>query len=143
MIMEPKKRTRLASMAVLFLVLAAGFLLGVAWDRTLVATPSEQGERVRDERDDRERGERRLIVDRVGLTAEQKAQVDSIVAYHREQMDAIQDSVAPRFRAVVQATRASIKEVLTPEQRIQYDSLLAEHDRRREDRRDSSRESKR
>lgn len=138
MTMEPFKKARLASLAVLLVVVAAGFLLGVAWDRTRVSTPPESAEEVRDDDDeDRDgRGRRSLIVEKVGLSAQQKEQVDSIVAVHRERMEALQEEVAPRYRSIIETTRESIKEVLTAEQRSEYDSLLAEHDRRRREHHD-------
>lgn len=71
--MKPSSRTRLASMAVLFLVLVTGFLLGMAWDRSdgileaddavdNVSTTGASGDRDADEdidgRDEGERGDR-------------------------------------------------------------------------------------
>lgn len=41
--MEREDRTRLASVAVLFLVLATGFLLGLAWDRAAGVLEADEG----------------------------------------------------------------------------------------------------
>lgn len=139
MSMERIAKMQLVSVVILVVVLVAGFLVGVAWDRsvrsdsvdTTAPTTQTEGDR-------RERSGRRLIVEQVGLSAEQKARVDSLVAYHRDRMEALQREVAPRYRAIIEATRESIKDVLTPDQRAQYDSLLAEHDRRRRERRDGN-----
>ena len=80
----------------------------------------------------------------MGLSPEQKAQVDSIVAHYRQEMRALQDELqaelrqayTPRYRGLLEETREEIKSVLTPDQRMEYDSLLVEHDRRRDQRRD-------
>lgn len=200
--MNPSSRTRLASMAVLFLVLVTGVLLGVAWDRTdgileggdvaedapttrasgdggvgeeidgrdegeersRDETDREGSERVADEADrrDDDRGDRRLIVHRVGITPEQEARVDSIVDIHgdrvrelRRRMKAEYDSqfrrlrqqreaaYNPRFEAVVMETRQSIRSLLTEEQAVRYDFLLDEHDRREAEREKKESESKR
>lgn len=146
-------RARLFAVLLLLLVLAAGFAMGFAVHRTVRAedpageeTEAFEGrsgrEYPRGDEGDRRRGERdhrRLIVEQVGLSAEQKAKVDSIVAFHRERMEALsqefQEAYAPRYRAVLEETRSSIKDVLTPEQRTAYDSLLNRWDRRWEERR--------
>lgn len=148
--MEGRLRTRLASVAVLLVVLAAGFVLGVAWERRGPSLRAEAAsetvdgdERRARGREDRDRGrddekkKRRLIVDRVGLRAAQEARVDSIVESHREQMRALHKEFRreynPRYWSLIQETRDAIRSVLDPEQRARYDSLLAEHDRKRND----------
>jgi hypothetical protein len=153
MTMERSNRARLTTAFILFLLLAVGFALGVAVNRTLMAggVGEEElgtGDREADwrrpggedegERGDRkDRGRSRLIVEEVGLSESQKATVDSIVAFHRERMrelhEEFEEAYIPRYRAVIEETRESIKTILTPEQRTAYDSLLARHDRRREE----------
>jgi len=81
----------------------------------------------------------------VGLSAEQKVQVDSIVNEYRQRVRELQDQLqdelreayTPRYRELLEQTRTEIKGVLSPDQAVAYDSLLAERDRRREQRRDS------
>ena len=88
-------------------------------------------------------GRGRLIVEQVGLTEAQKAQVDSIVAYYRREMRNLQDELqtelqatyATRSRGLIEETRVEIKRILTPQQRTVYDSLLVQHDQRRGERR--------
>jgi len=154
MSMEQGTRTRLATILILFLILATGAVLGVALDRRIEArSPSaseaspqdEAGPSGEDEAEGEESPRRRhLIVEQVGLSPEQKAQVDSIVAHYRQEMRDLQDELqaelqqayTPRYRGLLEETREEIKGVLTPDQRMEYDSLLVEHDRRRDERRD-------
>ena len=82
-----------------------------------------------------ERGRRRLIVDKVGLSTVQKADVDSLVAFHRQRMSDLDTEFQPRYRAVIADLRAEIKQVLTDDQRVRYDVLLAEYDATRTERR--------
>jgi Spy/CpxP family protein refolding chaperone len=155
--MERSTRTRLTTILILFLVLVAGSALGIAVDRRLEARATgRQGEwrgsgqeRAGDTRTGGERqgdepsGRGRLIVEQVGLTEAQKAQVDSIVAHYRREMRDLQEELQtelqaaymPRYRGLVEQTRVEIKSLLTPQQVSMYDSLLVEHDQRRGERR--------
>lgn len=143
--MDRTTKTRLLSLGVLLTVLAAGFAMGLAWERRSGALraenpaageAAERGSRDGGDRDGSEKRERRLIIDRVGLTPEQEMRVDSIVRVHRQAMKELQREFRaeynPRYRALIQETRDEIRGLLTLEQRTTYDSLLAEHDRRRE-----------
>jgi hypothetical protein len=157
MTMERSTRTRLTTILILFLVLVTGSALGIAVDRRLEARGAgRQGEwrgsaqaragetRTGGERQgDEPSGRGRLIVEQVGLTEAQKAQVDSIVAHYRREMRDLQEELQtelqaaymPRYRGLVEQTRVEIKGVLTPQQISVYDSLLVEHDQRRGERR--------
>jgi hypothetical protein len=108
-------------------------VVGLAWDQTASASPL--GEVHTDEEPRRERGRRRLIVDNVGLSAIQKADVDSLVVFHRHRMSDLDQEFQPRYRAVIADLREEIKQVLTDDQGVQYDVLLAEHDAMRAERR--------
>lgn len=150
---EKLQMVRLATVAILALVLAAGFLLGAVWDRRLDAesTPAAGESEVFQAR---ERGGRRTpIYVRVAppLSAEQLAAAEVIVARRREAARALvrearidslygamksaerafKELYDPRFAALVDSSRNAIKLVMTPEQSVQYDSLLADNDRRR------------
>lgn len=115
-----------------------------------------RGDRDRDDdprdRDD-DRDGRRLIVHDVGITQAQEARVDSIVDLHRDRVRELRREMEeayeprfrqlrremeaeydPRMREVLLETRSSIRTVLTEEQATRYDSLLAEHDRKEEER---------
>lgn len=154
MSMEQGTRTRLATILILLLILATGAVLGIAADRRLETRSQSASEAsLQDEAgpsgEEEAEGEesprrRRLIVEQVGLSPEQKAQVDSIVAHYRQEMRDLQDELqvelrqayTPRYRGLLEETREEIRGVLTPDQRMEYDSLLVEHDRRRDQRRD-------
>lgn len=156
MSMERGVRARLTTALVLFLVLAAGGVLGVAVDRRLEATgvPSESDregptarsgpERARGP-DDRSRDSARrrsLIVEQVGLSDEQKTRVDSIVGYYRGRMQALHEefdaTYMSRYTEILESTRNDIRGVLSEAQRAAYDSLLADRDQRTEQRRRDS-----
>ena len=143
--MEQGARTRLISFLVLALVLGTGVVLGVAWERRgadEVREPTRQEARDRDreheDRDDRgdDRRDRRLIVDRVGLSPDQEERVDSIVDVYRDRLDELRREFRSSYRSqrreLVGRTRDDIRAVLTPEQRTRYDTLLARFDRKEE-----------
>jgi len=159
MSMEKGTRTRLTTVLILFLVLAAGSILGVAVDRRLegrvaptLARESEMERRNPSGGSAEGGGEvgeptrrRRLIVEQVGLSEDQKASIDSIVDRYRQAMRDLQDELqaelrtayTPRYRELLEQTRTEIKGVLSPDQVVAYDSLLAERAQRREQHRDS------
>jgi len=159
MSMEKGTRTRLTTVLILFLVLAAGSVLGVAVDRRLEgrAAPPVARERGVERGDPSggnaegggEAGEptrrRRLIVEQVGLSEDQKVRIDSIVDRYRQDMRDLQDELqaelraayTPRYRELLEQTRTEIKGVLSADQVVAYDSLLAERAQRREQHRAS------
>ena len=154
MSMENARRTRLATGGMVGLVLVAGFLLGVLWDRrmraetlpTVEVSESSLGENDR-------RRQRRMSFSLIEppLTEEGIARAEAIIARRREAVRALfeeplidslystmkaaegefEDVYDPRFRALVDSARAEISQLMTPEQAINYDSILAESDRRR------------
>jgi hypothetical protein len=152
---ENFQRTRLATLAILGLVMLAGFLLGMLWDRRLAAAPvpvvAAQEDAVDADADRR----RRMSFYQVEppLSEAQLAQAEAITARRRQAardlfeepaIDSLYDAMkvaedqfeaayAPRFRALVDRSRVAIKQLMTPEQATNYDSILAEGDRRRRD----------
>ena len=152
MTLERGTRARLVTLLVLLLVLSAGFVMGVAMDRQ-VLTPQlterdlagSEGREDRGSRDargeprDSLRSRRPLLVEQVGLSDVQKAQVDSIVSFYQREMRDLhrETSVAydAGYREILNQTRNSLRQVLTDEQKAAYDSLLVEFDRRRAERR--------
>ncbi len=113
----------------LVLLFGSGVVVGLAWDQTANASTLEE---TPDEPSRRE-GERRstMIVDNVGLSAPQKATVDSLYFFHRQRMSDLDSSFRQWSRAVISDLIEEIKQVLNDEQRVEYDVLLAEHDERR------------
>ena len=149
---EKLQRVRAATVAILALVLSAGFLLGAVWDQRLATQPGSatEGNSV----PTRTRGGRRsAIYVRVtpALSAEQLAAAEVIVARRREAAQALmkearvdslyvvmksaeqvfKDVYNPRFTVLMEGSRDAIRLVMTPAQVAHYDSLLADSDRRR------------
>ena len=95
MAMESGLKARLVTGVVLALVFGSGVTAGLAWEPTpgtaRTAEPAQAedqgGERERRERGDRSNRDRRpLLVEQVGLTVDQKTQVDEIVENSRQRM---------------------------------------------------------
>ena len=136
MIMPNALKAKMVAGTALVLLFGSGVVVGLAWDQTASAsTPTEVR---RDGRPEREGGRRHMIVDNVGLSAVQKATVDSLVVFHRQRMADLDREFRPRYRAVIHDLREEIKQVLTDEQRLQYNVLLAEHSAARAERRRDS-----
>lgn len=145
--MEKSKRTRLLTGVILAVVFGAGTVLGLGLDTRLDArapeTAGEQDE-ARDDEDgeERPRGERRVPMYRKvgGLSAVQDSAISEIVEAHRDSVKSLhrefEDAYEARYREIVVSSRAAIRDVLTDEQAVRYDSLLAERDRRRQERDD-------
>jgi len=152
MTLERGTRARVVTLLVLLLVLSAGFVMGVAMDRQVLASrlterdlrgsegrvQGVRGERAGEPRDSLNR-RRPLLVEQVGLSEVQKAQVDSILAFWQREMRSLQRQTNEAYeegsREILARTRNSWREVLTDEQKTAYDSLLVDFDRRRAERR--------
>jgi hypothetical protein len=148
-------RTRFATVLILLLVLLTGSIIGIALDRRLGAGALIGAEETSEGRGsagegedsgsdaDSTRNRRSLIVEQVGLSDEQQVEIDSIVREYRSRVRELHDEIEeeiqaayqPRYGVLLEEVRGEIKDVLTPSQRVAYDSLLAEYDRRREERR--------
>ena len=134
------RKASVLSVALLLVTLVAGFLGGVAWQKSQVASAlTDEGE------DDsrRDRGERRMVIDEVGLEPAKRAEVEEIIQHfmvrmrslheefepYRERVEALSDeyeqAYRPKQRELFRQTRDSIKSILAPGQRALYDSLLA------------------
>lgn len=130
-------RARIVTLAILLVIFGAGVAVGVAVDRQVAAAadaptpavaPAPADEREGDREERRRRGP---MIERVGLDDDQKARVDSIFHAWGGRMSSLQKEYREHYWAVVDSTRAAMREVLTPEQAMAYDSLVAENDRRR------------
>lgn len=127
-------RTRAALLLVL--VFAAGAAVGVAGDRLnlipAVAEATEPGL----EADRGERRERQTTIERfadnLGLTVEQRFEVEILLDYYRSSAQNLQATVRPQYRALMDSVRTKIEAVLSDEQVEQYRSLLRQdRDRQR------------
>ncbi len=131
---------RTLSVALLALTALAGFLAGAAWrgGQTPAQPPTEPIVRERES----SRGDRRLVIDEVGLEPGQRAEVDEIVGHFRTRMRALdaefRESYRPRQRALFQSSMDSIRSVLDSAQWATYDSLRAVRYGRRGEARDSA-----
>ncbi len=132
--MKPKLITAM----ILTVLFGSGFVMGIAWDGRLDASPASSEDRSASREEGRKRG---LIVEGVGLTVEQKESVDAVVNEYRQEMKALEEEFRPRYRSIITETRDGIKELLSTEQVTEYEALLVEHDARRAER--SSRKSNR
>lgn len=119
------KKAGVLSVALLILTAGAGFLGGVAWERSRgvpdsPADPEAQG------RHDREN--RRLVIDEVGLEPAKRAEVEEIIQHFMARMRVLdkefRQAYRPRQRELYRGVRDSIGSILPPEQRVLYDSLL-------------------
>jgi len=129
MITSSNLKAKIVAGSALVLLFGSGIVVGLAWSETASVNPLAE---VREDEGSRtEGGRRRLIVDKVGLSAVQKANVDSLVVFHRHRMSQLDKEFQPRYWAVISDLREEIKQVLTDDQRAQYDVLLAERDERR------------
>jgi len=119
-------RTRAALLLVL--VFAAGAAVGVAGDRLnlipAVAEATEPGL----EADRGERRERQTTIERfadnLGLTVEQRFEVEILLDYYRSSAQNLQATVRPQYRALMDSVRTKIEAVLSDEQVEQYRSFL-------------------
>lgn len=134
--MDKLLRTRLATAVVLLAVFGSGLLVGLAADRSLLATPADEAVATAEPEAPRER--RVPMYEQVGPDEAQKIVIDSIVSEYRVSMKSLhaefRAAYNPRYQALVDETRAAIKGVLTSEQAIAYDSLIAERERKRAER---------
>lgn len=119
------KKAGVLSVALLILTAGAGFLGGVAWERSRgvpdsPADPEAQGHR--------DRENRRLVIDEVGLEPAKRAEVEEIIQHFMTRMRVLdkefRQAYRPRQRELYRGVRDSIRSILPPEQRVLYDSLL-------------------
>lgn len=113
---------RALGMLVLIVAFAAGAVAAFAFNRVLHAEPGA-GDAAASEECEKPR---RRLLDQVDLTEEQRARIDAIVERRREQTDRFWSEAGPELRSIMDATRAEIRAVLTPEQREAYDRLRRE-----------------
>ena len=132
---ETNWRFAARGMAILALTLIAGVAAGFAMDRAVLGPrDSDRTAQRSNDRDGGRRGGRyeSMLYDRLDLSVEQRARIDSILERGRRETDAYWDRVEPQLRAIVDSMRADIRSTLTEAQRARYDSLRAERRKSRE-----------
>jgi Spy/CpxP family protein refolding chaperone len=126
---------RLVAGLVVVLALITGILVGVAADRRMLMhwhhgggmSPFGGSMRGPHGHGGPSDAMRQRFASELGLTPRQVAQVDSIMSRRMAERRALEDSVAPRMRSLLDSTRADIEQVLTPEQRQKFESWRAHH----------------
>ena len=121
-------RTRLLALVAMLTTLVAGFALGWGashWSRHRGPPFGRRGE-----------GRPPIpisgrFLDRLDLTAAQRASIDSILERRRAQLDAFWSGPGQQVRLIVDSTRNEVRAVLTPAQRAVYDSIGERHRRDR------------
>jgi Spy/CpxP family protein refolding chaperone len=131
-------RSKAWALGLLVGVLLLGAVAGAAVDRVLLRDAAVTQTR---ERRDGDRDRRTRYIDwltaELGLTEQQRAQVDAIVERNREQVAALWQETRPRYEELQSHLRQEIREILNDEQRAKYQELLekqaAERRRRSEE----------
>lgn len=134
--MSASSRTRVTLL--LAITFIAGLAAGVAVDRQLLSQRGHEASKQAQEDHRRDRGVRGSTIERfadeLGLTEEQRSEIDPILEETRERMSELFEPVRPMYRDLVDSTRARIEAVLTPDQVAEYRRLLEreygdDHDR--------------
>ena len=111
-------RVRLAAMAALVLTFAAGAAVG--WGLGHRPGPGGHGPRRGPPPPTRE------TFDRLGLTAAQRASVDSIFAARRAQIDTFWQGPGQRLRFILDSTAIDVRAALDSAQRVKFDAMQRE-----------------
>lgn len=119
------RTARLAAAGVLLTVALAGAAAGVAFDRYVLIPHRFEAQRANSGEPRRRpdgRGGRRdrfheQLARMLGLTAEQRVQLDSVMSRQERDLRAAHAVVQPRVDSIVASTRRQLDSILTPEQR--------------------------
>jgi len=139
MALGPTGRYRLLGGAVLVLTFGVGGLAGAAVERVLDTREPDRLVSVDPAAEtgtidcDRYRQRRRGPYGSLGLSDEQAASIDAVFESQRSRMDQFWADAGPRMNAILDETRADVREILTEEQRTQYDSNRAARQRRQQE----------
>jgi Spy/CpxP family protein refolding chaperone len=120
-------KQRWVGVVVLVLTFMAGGIAGAAMRSVVAEREPERADQTRD--GDRQDRHRKFPYELLGVSDEQRTQIEAVFEQHRAQMDALWREYQPRFDQVVDSTRAGVNAVLTVEQRQKFEELRA---RRRE-----------
>lgn len=131
----------------LALTFGAGAMVGVAGDRlgmvpsAASASETEAAEpRSEDPPREERREERRTAIeefaDDLGLTSDQRVEIEGLLDEYRAAVRDLNNSVRPQWRALMESVRTEIESVLTEDQVVQYRAILDERYRGGRDRED-------
>jgi hypothetical protein len=126
MMAESAFKPKLVAATALVFLFGSGVAVGLAWDQT--ASAGTLTETRRGERSERERTRHPMTIDRVGLSAVQKATVDSLYFFYGQRLSDLNTDFQPRFGAVMSDFRAELRQILTEDQRVTYDLLVLEQE---------------
>ncbi len=129
-------RVKLVTAAVIVAVFAAGIVVGLALDRSfspaLAGPPDEVGGPTETaSREGEPAGKTLTIIDRLDLDPRQRVLIDSVLDDFQARMAGFQKEYRPRYWALVDSSRAEVRQFLSEEQATLHDSLTFESDRRR------------
>ena len=126
MMAESALKAKLVAATALVFLFGSGVVVGLAWDQTASAsTPTETRG---GERSERESTRHPMPSARVGLSAVQKATVDSLYFFYGQRLSDLNTDFQPRFGAVMSDFRAELRQILTEDQRVTYDLLVLEQE---------------
>jgi Spy/CpxP family protein refolding chaperone len=121
-------RGRLMAAAVLFLVAVAGGLTAVTLDRFVLRHgPGPHGMPPFPPPPPHERAFRDRMSRELGLSADKRVRIDSLMDRQLREIRAVRAEVQPRLDSVVAQTRREIEGILTPEQREKARALARRH----------------
>jgi hypothetical protein len=116
------------------LTLLSGVGAGVALDRLVLIDVFGAGERSHDHEARRQRYLDKLDRE-IGLSPEQRAQVEQILELSHQKAHAIEDGKRAEYAKLRQQFRDEVGAILEPGQRGRFDQMLARDDRERRQRR--------
>lgn len=120
--------SRTKASLMLALVFVAGAAVGVTGDRLDLIPRADATEANHDS--DAERAKNQTIIeqfaDELGLSSEQRSEIDELLDYFGESLKALREGVRPQYRALMDSVKAEIEAVLDEEQRAQYRARIEE-----------------
>jgi hypothetical protein len=121
------RRTNGLALMFFIALFAAGAAVGVVTDRYL------QREKLQRQWGD-QRAMRSRLADDLGMSAEQRASMDSLLDDRNRQYETLMAPMRPTLDSLGAATRQRLRQLLTPEQQATYDQIQREREeaRRRE-----------
>jgi hypothetical protein len=121
--LQSPSRRDWGAIGLLAVTLAAGLVLGLALDRTLLRPRVREGPPI-----DAIAARRPPGLDRLDLTEAQRSSIDSIMALQRPRMDSVLGAMRPQLRAITDSIRDQVAAVLTPAQRAALLKLADDDD---------------
>lgn len=114
-------KARATALVVVVVAFLAGLLVGVAGDHVYLIHSRQLSPRRGME------GMTRRLLDRLdhelGLTPQQRDQVNRIIESHHQKIQALTSGVRPQIRQELDQANREIGAILTPEQRVKYDAV--------------------